>query len=654
MKTSVTKELLTELYVNQDLERKQVAEHFGITERAVSKHIKKHNLFKKPRSKQNISKEEYQECVNNGLSNEQIAEHFQISISVVEYNLYKYRILRTPKEKAITKDVLVEQYVTLKKPKHEVAKFFNVSSSTISNYIREYGIHKGHEKKFDVTRDVLFDLYINQNFTDEQIGEMYGVSRKAVSYARKKHNIEKDQSAVIESTRTTHIERRGVSHPLKDKQTAQRVAKKRLLTMKGDNWGRDSINAELHNRQIEMIGEFETTRTKTMFRCLKEDCGCAWRVRPFDVLSGHGCPKCAKRLKYTSESFREYLKQFPMVELLGDFESITKPASFRCKVCDYGANGEWKIKPMNFTCATSTKHICKRCHGKEPVSKEKFIERLNDVNPNIIVVEYESTSKPAVFRCLLDGHEWRIAGAGSVIQKGFKRDGSPRRTGCPACKGYFYNGIVYDSSWELLFHIENPHLTRVNAFDTKHLITYVLDGERHKWFPDFYDPETNVYYEVKPDDDPYENRARTKGKTKAKRALDAKVIWIGDEEAAVLRKKHPDFNPDLYRQLQTNLHAVEAFKSEFAALFPSVSYNEVCLGMFDIPEHRVVIYFDTNTDLPQVVHNKRARFCKKKGLHLFQIWASGWDELDVKLRLTRHLERLFTRLNLGVSSLLQR
>lgn len=55
------------------------------------------------------------------------------------------------------------------------------------------------------------------------------------------------------------------------------------------------------NSDIEVIGEYVTTTTPILHRCLA--CGNEWMAYPNNILKGHGCPRCKESLgeKYISE-----------------------------------------------------------------------------------------------------------------------------------------------------------------------------------------------------------------------------------------------------------------------------------------------------------------------------------------------------------------
>ena len=49
------------------------------------------------------------------------------------------------------------------------------------------------------------------------------------------------------------------------------------------------------NPDVELLGEYVNSKTKTLFRC--GVCGQSWEARPYSVLQGHGCPNWRKHYK---------------------------------------------------------------------------------------------------------------------------------------------------------------------------------------------------------------------------------------------------------------------------------------------------------------------------------------------------------------------
>ena len=46
---------------------------------------------------------------------------------------------------------------------------------------------------------------------------------------------------------------------------------------------------------IGAVGTYTNNKTKIEFQCLTDGCFYKWMARPDNILSGYGCPECAKR-----------------------------------------------------------------------------------------------------------------------------------------------------------------------------------------------------------------------------------------------------------------------------------------------------------------------------------------------------------------------
>ena len=109
------------------------------------------------------------------------------------------------------------------------------------------------------------------------------------------------------------------------------------------------------NPNIAVLGQYINTRTKIDCRC--ETCGYTWSVLPASLLSGHGCPKCAGKLKKTTAEFVNELAGInPNVEVLGEYVTSKTKTLCRCKLCGH----EWSPTPNDLL----RRRQCPRCHGK--------------------------------------------------------------------------------------------------------------------------------------------------------------------------------------------------------------------------------------------------------------------------------------------------
>ena len=126
-----------------------------------------------------------------------------------------------------------------------------------------------------------------------------------------------------------------------------------------------------------------------------------------------------KRL--TNEEFVNRMSLInPDIEILGEYVNASTKVCCRCKICGH----IWDGFPCNLLRGTG----CKKCSDKRLAEtklndQESFINRLNDINPNIeILSQYQGIHKKVKCRCRIDGYEWEATPANLLKGKG-----------CPKC-----------------------------------------------------------------------------------------------------------------------------------------------------------------------------------------------------------------------------
>ena len=111
----------------------------------------------------------------------------------------------------------------------------------------------------------------------------------------------------------------------------------------------EQYRADISRLPIELVegAEYTSSTTKTPHRCKK--CKHEWEIRPNNVLTGYGCPKCGKKKQAksrtkTTEQYKEEIADLA-VELVEGAEytySRTK-TPHRCKKCKH----EWEVRPSS-------------------------------------------------------------------------------------------------------------------------------------------------------------------------------------------------------------------------------------------------------------------------------------------------------------------
>lgn len=77
------------------------------------------------------------------------------------------------------------------------------------------------------------------------------------------------------------------------------------------------------NGNVDIIGTFKNVNTAV--KCICKVDGYIWKVKPNDLLNGHGCPKCSNCTRYTTESFIEALSKVDdTIEILDEYVNAFK------------------------------------------------------------------------------------------------------------------------------------------------------------------------------------------------------------------------------------------------------------------------------------------------------------------------------------------
>ena len=219
------------------------------------------------------------------------------------------------------------------------------------------------------------------------------------------------------------------------------------------------------NPNIEVVGIYDGVHTKILHRCLID--GYEWLATPANILKGRGCPKCANHIKRSHE---QYVKEAslinPNIEVLEKYINNMTPILHRCKI----HNIEWKVAPVSILRG----HGCRKCGGEilaniKKKNKEQYIEDLNKINSNIIILgEYINAHISTLHKCLIDGYEW-YAKPNNVLSG----------TGCPKCGGTIkklHDDYVSEIS------IINPDIEVIGQYIDSHtsiLHKCLIDG--HIW-----------------------------------------------------------------------------------------------------------------------------------------------------------------------------
>lgn len=173
------------------------------------------------------------------------------------------------------------------------------------------------------------------------------------------------------------------------------------------------------NPLVEVQEDYINQRTKIKVKGIV--CGHIWEARPYDLLSGHGCPQCryitnSRKSRSTYEVFFEKIGKInPNVEPLEQYITSQTPISVRCTICQH----TWRAKPNTILNGNG----CANCAGLKKRTTEEFIVELQNLNSSIEVLGiYISNRHRIRVRCKKCDFEWNPT-AKSLLNG----------RGCPEC-----------------------------------------------------------------------------------------------------------------------------------------------------------------------------------------------------------------------------
>lgn len=181
---------------------------------------------------------------------------------------------------------------------------------------------------------------------------------------------------------------------------------------------------------ISVIGTYTNNKTKIEFQCLVDGCFHKWMARPDNVLSGYGCPECAKRkisasLAKTHEEFvNEVAIKNPSVKVLGQYTLDNIKIEFQCTNPECGYR--WFTTPDKIIHKMTGCPKCAKARTAQKKTKthDSFIDEVRIKNPNIEVIgQYAGIKTKIEFKCRVCGHTW-LSTPDSILNGG---------TGCPRC-----------------------------------------------------------------------------------------------------------------------------------------------------------------------------------------------------------------------------
>lgn len=171
-----------------------------------------------------------------------------------------------------------------------------------------------------------------------------------------------------------------------------------------------------------ILGQYVNAQTKILVLC--NSCNNTWNPIANNLLRGKGCPVCFGNAKYTTETFKEKVKEMygNEYEVLGNYiDSQTKIKMKHIK-CNY----TYEVKPNNFINGRQCPN-CKneRISESNRMSQEEFDQRIIEITNGEyeVIGEYLGRYKKVKIKHKICNYEYL------VIPDNFLRG-----TRCPLCK----------------------------------------------------------------------------------------------------------------------------------------------------------------------------------------------------------------------------
>lgn len=88
------------------------------------------------------------------------------------------------------------------------------------------------------------------------------------------------------------------------------------------------------NNKVTIIGEYTRLHNKIRTKCNK--CDYEWDAYPYNLLKGHGCPKCTGIFKKTTEEYKKELNKLnDEIDVIGEYTGAREKIGVKCKICNY-------------------------------------------------------------------------------------------------------------------------------------------------------------------------------------------------------------------------------------------------------------------------------------------------------------------------------
>lgn len=160
---------------------------------------------------------------------------------------------------------------------------------------------------------------------------------------------------------------------------------------------KEIVNDRLTARGIIMLDKYVSQTVKSRFRCKR---GHIWSARPNNVLSGKGCPECARSLIASKKRLDPHTVHNRLsgrgITLLGEYIDNRTKTLFQC-----GAGHTWETVPAVIFRGGG----CPKCYEQnQPLTREIVNNRITGRGITMLG-EYLGAHTKTLFQCH-EGHTW--------------------------------------------------------------------------------------------------------------------------------------------------------------------------------------------------------------------------------------------------------
>ncbi|MFP4698557.1 MAG: hypothetical protein ACLFMO_07610 [Eubacteriales bacterium] len=159
----------------------------------------------------------------------------------------------------------------------------------------------------------------------------------------------------------------------------------------------------VHGNEYKVLSDYKGNKQKIFIE--HTVCGWKWYTLPYNLLKGHGCPKCSGNLPSNTEEFKEkvYKLEGNKYIVLGPYINADTPIKLKHKISSCGY--EWETPPKVFLKG----HRCPKCAGIVKKTTESFKQEIYDLEGDkySVIGNYINTNTPIRIIHNECGHEFK-------------------------------------------------------------------------------------------------------------------------------------------------------------------------------------------------------------------------------------------------------